>query len=72
MRSVLGCKARGTHNDRRNKMSEGLRLVCSECDRVWTVCQLPIDVNELVKATKNACCPECGDKKPLIYTGGKK
>jgi hypothetical protein len=53
-------------------MTDGLRLICSKCDCVWTVCQLPIDVNELVKATKNASCPECGNKKPLIYTGGKK
>jgi len=52
-------------------MTDGLRLVCSQCDHLWTVCRLPIEIEELVKATKHACCPRCGDKKPLIYTGNK-
>jgi hypothetical protein len=52
-------------------MTDRLRLICVMCDHVWTVCELPIDVSTLVKAAKNACCPECGDKEPLIYTGDK-
>jgi hypothetical protein len=50
-------------------MTDKLRLMCAMCDHVWTVCDLPIEVNELVEKIKHACCPACGDKKPLIYTG---
>jgi len=54
------------------QMTDKLRLVCGICDHVWTVCDLPIEVNKLAEKTKHVCCPSCGNKHPLIYTGERK
>lgn len=53
-------------------MSEGMmRLQCRNCDTVYEVCDLPMDIYEVVKKIKSAKCPECDQSGRLasIYMG---
>ena len=55
-------------------MSEGrMRLQCRGCDTIYDVCDMPMDVLEVVKHVKAAKCPTCdkGSNKADIYVGGK-
>ena len=53
-------------------MSEGMmRLQCRKCETVYEVCDLPMDIYEVVKKIKSANCPECNQssKTASIYYG---
>ena len=53
-------------------MSEGkMRLQCRACDKVYEVCDLPMDVFEVVRKIKAARCPRCDQsgKMASIYMG---
>ena len=55
-----------------SKTSEGMmRLQCRKCETVYEVCNLPMDLFEVVKKMKSAKCPECnqGGKMASIYMG---
>jgi len=52
--------------------TEGMmRLQCKKCDTVYEVCDLPMDIYEVVKKIKSAKCPECNQssKTASIYMG---
>ena len=53
-------------------MSEGrMRLQCRGCDTIYEVCNLPMDVFEVVKHIRAAKCPTCdkSSSKADIYVG---
>lgn len=57
-------------------MSEGkarLQLQCRGCDTVYEVCDLPINVFEIVKHIRAAKCPTCAksSSKADVYVGEK-
>ncbi len=39
---------------------------CGECDHVWPVCYLPMQLDLAAKAMKSARCPMCGGGKVFI------
>jgi len=41
-----------------------LRLIC-RCGTIYPVCEMPIDVNELTTAIKDARCPTCDEDSNL-------
>jgi hypothetical protein len=45
---------------------KGLWAKCRDCAHCWIVAYYPADMRLLGKVMKRACCPKCGDTKPLV------
>lgn len=43
-----------------------LEAQCSKCNHVWTFAYTPADINLIVRLSKAALCPSCGNKKDLM------
>ena len=45
-----------------------LRLIC-KCGTIWPVCDMPIDVDDVVKAINASKCPTCNksSKTACVY-----
>jgi hypothetical protein len=45
-----------------------LRLIC-KCGTIWPVCDMPVDVDEVIKSINASKCPSCNksSKTACIY-----
>jgi DNA-directed RNA polymerase subunit RPC12/RpoP len=43
---------------------------CVECGHCWAAAYLPMDIRTLARVTKNAACPRCGGKRPVVAKQG--
>lgn len=41
-----------------------LRLIC-QCGTIYPVCEMPIEIDDVVKAMNEAKCPTCGKDSKL-------
>lgn len=48
-----------------------LRLIC-KCGTIYDVCDMPIDVDDVIKAINASKCPSCNksSKTACVYVGG--
>lgn len=53
--------------------SNELRAKCrnGDCQHIWTVAHLPMDLAIVAKLAARAACPKCGDTKPLVAKEGE-
>jgi hypothetical protein len=45
----------------RNMSKDKLRLIC-RCGTIWPVCDMPMDVDEMVLVIHDAKCPSCNKR----------
>jgi hypothetical protein len=45
-----------------------LRLIC-RCGTIWPICDMPIDIDEIVKVVNTTKCPSCkkSSKTAAVY-----
>jgi hypothetical protein len=41
-----------------------LRLIC-RCGTIWPICEMPVAIDEMTKAIKDANCPACNEDSRL-------
>lgn len=49
-------------------MPNSLTVFCEECGKQWKVCDLPVDVKEVVNLASNARC-DCKADRMSLYIG---
>ena len=45
---------------------------CGDCGTVWVVAVLPMNLGDVGKLAKKACCPACGSKTVFVSTAKTK
>lgn len=51
-----------------SEQSKKLRLIC-RCGTIWPICEMPVSIDDMVKAIKKARCPACNENsdRACIY-----
>lgn len=51
--------------------AKALNGLCGECDHVWIVAHLPMEVRKVALLGKRAACPKCACTKVFIKMGDR-